>query len=302
MGLCGSKTQPEEGMQGTTSVTPRRKGTSNLTEERLRAMENDDDLSYMESTGYSAVSMFCGEETARRLQKEYSDQEYSNSDSDYDYEDSDLSERESLLSRQSSTDTLLSSRPGSAESQSSSMPRDDLKKKARRTSAPGVAALGMSKSSATKSFISDRQNSFEDRESEIANALQEIKRQQEEKLRQKRARRQSLRERELAMKQREEARKQGGIKLPPIKKMEEMSDTQTTKSRKKHKKKKRKKSEKSRQEVQDQEKAQSIIAEYEMQSHALQRSRSVVQDNQKRKAQSRRNRAFFNMDQRSKDA
>ena len=117
MGLCGSK--PEESMQNTTSVMPKKTGQPSLTKERLKAME-DDDLSYLEESGYSAVSLYCGTKTARRLHKEYSDEEFSDSESDDDsFTYSDLSENESLLSRQSSTDTLISSRPGSAESQSS---------------------------------------------------------------------------------------------------------------------------------------------------------------------------------------
>ena len=141
---------------------------------------------------------------------------------------------------------------------------------------------------------------FEDRENEIANAIQEIREEQKEKLRKKKATAEPKRE-ELAMKQREEARKHGGLKLPPIKKSGVDDGTNHGEGKKKRKKKK-KKSKETETELKNQEQAQSIIAEYEMQSHALQRSRSIAQDTQKRRAQARRNRAFFQMDNKSSNA
>lgn len=286
MGLCGSRAEASvDGAPSATSVLPSK--DSGLTEARLREIYNESD--YMAANGYSAVAMFCGDEAARKFGGEYHSSD-EGSDEDSDQLSGDTT---SELSRQSSRDSLLSSRPSSADSYSSmsSMGSAFDDTTSIRATAPGVAAMGKTQHSSTKSFVSDRQNSFEDRENEIANAIQEIKRKQDEKLRKKRERRQSLRERELAMKQREEARRNGGRKLPPIKKSS-VNNSPTVGGG--HKNRKRQKE--TAKELKSQEQAQSIIAEYEMQSHVLHRSRSIAQDNQRRSAQARRNRSFFRMD------
>jgi hypothetical protein len=321
MGLCGSRAAgpSDDDAKSVTSVVPSQDSGGGLTEARLKEMYRQDS-DYMEATGYGAVAMFCGGDAAKRLDDDCHSSDDDDDDGDVDdyyghgrygeYSSDGYSDAGSALSRQSSTDTLLSSRPGSAESFSSmssvgsALDDGGGAPAMARVTAPGVATLGRNKGSSVKTFVSERQNSFEDRENEIANAIQEIKKQQEEKLRLKRERRKSLRQRELAMKQREEARRQGGVKLPPLKKgngEDEGGEGAGDGGRKKKQKKmkKKKKTKEMETEVQNQERAQTIISEYENESHALQRSRSMAQDNQKRRAQARRNRAFFQMDNKS---
>ena len=153
MGLCGSRAEaPVDDARGSTSVMP--SGEGRLTEARLREMYDESD--YMTASGYGAVAILCGDEAARRMDEEdYSSDE--DSDDDYD-RGSDAGG--SVLSRQSSTDTLLSSRPSSADSYSSmssvgSALDDDS---VARVSAPGVAAIGKTKHSSAKTFVSERQN------------------------------------------------------------------------------------------------------------------------------------------------
>ena len=121
MGLCGSRAAPpDEDARSVTSVVPSQDGSGGLTEARLKEMY-DNDGDYMEATGYGAVAMICGSDAAKRLDDEYYSSEDDEDDGALysDYDSDRYSDAGSALSRQNSTDTLLSSRPSSADSYSS---------------------------------------------------------------------------------------------------------------------------------------------------------------------------------------
>ena len=183
MGLCGSRAAgpSDDDAKSVTSVVPSQDSGGGLTEARLKEMYRQDS-DYMEATGYGAVAMFCGGDAAKRLDDDCHSSDDDDDDGDVDdyyghgrygeYSSDGYSDAGSALSRQSSTDTLLSSRPGSAESFSSmssvgsALDDGGGAPAMARVTAPGVATLGRNKGSSVKTFVSERQNSFEDRENE----------------------------------------------------------------------------------------------------------------------------------------